>query len=79
MLNEVGFKDYYFYYPIPDYKMPLEIYSEDYLPTVGQISNLGHSFDRDRYVLFNETKAMNEAIKSNEFEEFANSFLIKVK
>ena len=59
--------------------MPIEIFSQDYLPSVGQISNLGHSFDRDRYVLFNETKAMNEAIKSNEFEEFANSFLIKLK
>ena len=78
MFNEVGF-NYYFYYPLPDYKMPIEIFSQDYLPRVGQISNLGHSFDRDRYALFNETKAMNEAIKSNEFDEFANSFLIKLK
>lgn len=78
MFNEVGF-NYYFYYPLPDYKMPIEIFSQDYFPSVGQISNLGHSFDRDRYVLFNETKAMNEAIKSNEFEEFVNSFLIKLK
>lgn len=78
MLSEVGFKNIYFYYPLPDYKFSNVIYSEDYLPKLDGIANVGHSLDRDRAVIFNEDKALCEAADSDMFEIFANSFLIKV-
>ena len=77
MLNEAGYKNVYFYYPLPDYKFPNVIYSEDYLPQIDGVTNVGHSLDRDRAVLFNEDKALGEAADSDMFEVFANSFLVK--
>ena len=77
MLKDAGYKDVYFYYPLPDYKFPNVIYSEDYLPKLDGVTNVGHSLDRDRAVLFNEDKALGEAADAGLFEIFANSFLIK--
>lgn len=76
MLCEVGFVNNEFYYPIPDYKMPNEIYSEYYLPKTGDIRNISTSYDRDRYKLFDEEKVFDSLCEDNLFEEFANSFLI---
>ncbi len=79
LFEEAGLKDYYFYFPLPDYKFPIEIYSEEYLPKDLSFNYLGHSYDRDRFVLFNENKALAEAAKNNDFKTFANSFLVKVR
>ena len=76
MIIEAGFTCY-FYYPLPEYQLPFVIYSEDYLPSYGQIINVAHSFNWDRYIVFDEAKALNEAVKSCHFETFANSFWIK--
>lgn len=32
ILTRAGFSQHQFYYPLPDYKMPQLIYSDDYLP-----------------------------------------------
>ena len=77
MLKDAGYKNIYFYYPLPDYKFPNVIYSEDYLPRLDGVTNVGHSLDRDRAVFFNEDKALGEAADAGVFEVFANSFLIK--
>ena len=77
MLSEAGFESVYFYYPLPDYKFANIIYSEDYLPAVDGITNIGHSMNYDRTIIFDEDKALSEAAQSGVFEIFANSFLIK--
>lgn len=74
IIKDSGLKCY-FYYPLPEYELPFEIYSEDYLPSV--INNVGHSFKEDRYIFFDENKALVEANRSGVFEMFANSYLIK--
>lgn len=76
MLSEAGFKNNEFYYPLPDYKMPNEIYSDDRLPKVGDIRNMTQVYDRDRYLLFDEDKVYDALCQDNLFREFANSFLI---
>ena len=38
LVKNAGFKNVEFYYPMPDYKMPLEIYSDYYLPTSSDIN-----------------------------------------
>ena len=35
IFNECGVNEYHFYYPYPDYKLPLEIYSDEWLPKKG--------------------------------------------
>lgn len=79
MIKESGFDSSYFYYPLPDYKFPVVIYSEDYLPLENEIKNVAHALDRPRYIMFDESKALNESVKSGTFDVFCNSFLIMAK
>lgn len=76
MLRKAGFARNEFYYPMPDYKLPTEIYSDDYLPSAGSLRNTVLAFDRDRYVMFNEAKAFDAVCQDGLFTQFANSFLI---
>lgn len=76
ILKEAGYQDLQFFYPLPDYKLPLEVYSEKYLPKHYPISGNTPNYDRNRINLFNEEKAMNDLIKDGMFEQFANSFLV---
>ena len=76
LMKEAGCTDIQFYYPLPDYKLPLEVYSEKWLPRHYPVSGNTPNYDRDRMDLFNEEKAMNELIAEGKFTQFANSFLV---
>lgn len=83
LLLEAGFKDLSFYYPLPDYKVPTEIFSDDYLPTpqhgirAGLLPSVDHS--RARIFLFNERLAVDNIVLNKSFGFFANSFLVFAK
>lgn len=77
LLYNNGFKKTKFYFPFPDYKLPKEIFSEKYLPKVGQLRGLIKNYDQDRIVLFNEGLAFDGIIKSEYLNVFSNSFLIE--
>lgn len=79
LLENNGFINNTFYFPFPDYKLPIQIFSESYLPKTGQIRNIIEVYDRDREVFFNEEKAFDNIIESNCFNVFSNSFLIECK
>lgn len=68
-----------FYYPYPDYKMPLTVYSDDYLPKESDILPKSPSFDRQRVVLLDEEAAIREAIKEGDFPQISNSFIVVAK
>ncbi len=76
LLVKAGFSKNEFYYPMPDYKMPTEIYSDDYMPNMGAIRGTMASLDRERYAFFDESKAFDSICKDRLFPEFANSFLV---
>lgn len=76
LLKESGYPTQEFYYPHPDYKMPMEIYSENWLPSIDSMLAQAPNFDFDKYELFNETQAYQGIIENNQFEFFANSFLV---
>jgi 2-polyprenyl-3-methyl-5-hydroxy-6-metoxy-1,4-benzoquinol methylase len=65
-----------FYYPYPDYKLPTMIYSDQYLPKIGELNNNIRNFDNDRIVNFNEAKAFDSIIEDDLFPVFTNSYLI---
>ena len=50
IMEECGYKNYKFYYPYPDYKLPRVIYSDDYLPRLGELNQNICNFDRERLV-----------------------------
>lgn len=71
-----GFSDIECYYPHPDYKLPLAIYSDEYLPNKGELGRIGSfNFDQDRLELFDVNKAFDSCIEDGMFPHYANSFL----
>ena len=76
LLEESGYKKQKFYYPHPDYKMPMEIYSEEWLPSVESLLSEAPNFDYERFELFSETEAYKGIIENGQYEFFANSFLV---
>ncbi len=76
LLREAGFTGLEFYYPLPDYKLPLEVYSEKRLPRTYPVIHNAPNYDRERYSFFDEESVMNELIREGKFEMFANAFLV---
>ncbi|MDO4616797.1 MAG: class I SAM-dependent methyltransferase [Lachnospiraceae bacterium] len=64
------------YYPYPDYKFPMQIFSDDRLPKIGELKELNYNFDRARMVLFDEIRAADSLIRNDLFPEYSNSFLL---
>jgi len=79
LLASAGFKEQRFFYPYPDYKFPMAVYSDESLPKKGELTANRMNFDRQRMVLFNETKAYDTMIEDGLFPLFANSFLVEAK
>ncbi len=68
-----------FYYPYPDYKFPTCIYSDRYLPKIGELNNNFNNFDADRLVTFDESKVFDTIIEEGMFPFYSNSFLLIVR
>lgn len=78
LIRSVGFCETRFYYPMPDYKFPKIIYSDEYLPKIDDLFDIySPNYDQDRVVLFNEREALKNIIKNKQFPFFANSFLVE--
>lgn len=76
LLLSCGLTDYEFFYPYPDYKLPLCIYSDKFLPRQEELNRNIWNYDTDRAVLFNEEKAFDSIIDEGLFPELSNAFLI---
>ena len=76
LLKKSGYENQDFYYPHPDYKMPMEIYSSDFLPSSTSHLSPAPNFDYERYALFDESDAYRGIIENGQYEFFANSFLV---
>ena len=79
LVESAGFPETTFFYPYPDYKMTTKIYSDAYLPLVGELNTNLQNFDRERMLFFDESKVFNSLIKEGLFAEYANSFLLEAK
>ncbi len=64
-----------FYYPFPDYKLPVTVFSDERLPKVSELAGESWNFDRDRFEAFDEARAFDEIINEGNFPFFSNSFL----
>lgn len=73
---DCGITDYAFYYPYPDYKFMTNLYSDEYQPKIGELSDNLRNFDRDRMVLFDERRAFDSIIREGLFALYANSYLV---
>lgn len=76
MLKAAGFTGLEFRYPVPDYKLPMEVYSDLRLPAPGDITYRAPNYDRERCDSFDEVKVTDQVCADGLFPDFANSFLI---
>ena len=76
MVNKCGFNNIEWYYPYPDYKMPMQVFSDDFLPTGEFLYPDIYSLDKDRITLFDEKKVIQNIADSGDFVQFSNSFLL---
>lgn len=79
LIKEAGDFTSKFYYPYPDYKFPLCIYSDEYLPKCGELNLTAYNYDRARMELFDERRVMDTVICNGMFPEFSNSFLVVIE
>ena len=64
-----------FYYPMPDYRLPITLYSDGYLPGKGDLTHAILAYDYPKYLRFDLGKMYDEVCEGKQFETFANSFL----
>ena len=77
LLKSVGLKHTQFYYPLPDYKLPNVIFSDEYLPNEAELSQYQVYYYEGTKIQFDEKKAYAQTIKNGVFDIFANSFLVE--
>lgn len=63
------------YYPVPDYRYPVTIYSDHYLPETGDVTNISARLDGPGFWFGNEEEVMAKICQNGVFTKFANSFL----
>lgn len=80
IIEEIGYKNYKFYYALPDYKMPNLIYSKDYTITKEDISRNFQYYGLDELVNFKENEVYLQLLNENKeiFNFFANSFFVEI-
>lgn len=78
IISKSGYEEVEFYYPYPDYKFCKSIHSDKYLPKANELFAYNR-IDQESYTVFDEIKAMNEAINNEMYPVFANSFLVFCK
>lgn len=78
LLDNVGLCYKRFYYPLPDYKLPNVIFSDEFLPDECLIENMYDVYYYEDAVLnFDEKRVYKEIIKEGKFDFFANSFFVE--
>jgi len=77
LLESCGFNAYKFYYPLPDYKFPYMIYTDETIDKFDDYLNL-KALDNYRFELFNEHKVMKQLSNENVLGTFSNSFFVDI-
>lgn len=76
ILNDIGFNNSQFYYPMADYKLPDVIYSDEFMPKPGDLRYYRCDYSDPRIYNFNDAAVCDQLCRDHVFDYFANSFLI---
>ena len=78
ILSDAGNLHAEWYYPFPDYKLPMTVYSDRRLPLKGELNRLETNYDRLRLQLFQESSVYDTLLANEMYPDFANSFLLLI-
>lgn len=78
LIRESGFANSFFYYPLPDYKLPTVIYTDECLPENSKLHDMCCYYAPDNAtVVIDEAGVYKDIIDNGVFSFFANSFLVE--
>ena len=78
IIRAAGYSNIEFYYPMPDYKFPTQIFSDYNLPKDEDVNFERVSYDNSRVYSFDENLVYRGLINEGMFGFFANSFFVEV-
>lgn len=78
ILKKLHLHDYRFFYPSPDYKIANEVYSDEYLPKVGDIRTFKKNYSDVQFYNFNDAIVNDQICFDGMFPYFSNSFLVMI-
>lgn len=79
LLQEAGYQQWQFYYPLPDWRYPQVIYTDGHLPTVDIFERLVPYHRKPKNMLLDERSMYRNVLASGGFPFLANSFLVECK
>lgn len=77
ILTQAGWNQWKFYYPMPDYKLPDVIYTDDKLPEPGELRNYRKDYNASRIYNFYDAVISDQLCADKMMDYFANSFLVE--
>lgn len=79
ILQNHGFQNYKFFYPLPNYENPSVIFSDSYLPDYTDTKLLYNNlYPKNTALVFQELQALKQLTKAGEFAFFANSYIVEI-
>lgn len=75
LVHEAGFQFVKTYYPYPNFRYLTALYTDEHLPSPGDLKTNLCNFEEERVVLFNEADVFDGLIREGKFQEFSNSYL----
>lgn len=73
-----GFSNTFFYYPMPDYKLPTVIFSDSFVPQTEALENpMYYYIPNASTMIASEADLYKDIVANNVFPFFANSFLVE--
>lgn len=75
-LTEAGFDQIHMYYPIYDYKLPFTIYSDEYLPSKGEISRYLPAYNYPEFLNVDLAKKFSQSAETGDFIYLTNSYIV---
>lgn len=79
IVRKAGFAHYKFYYPLPDYKLPQLVYTDEYLPERNLKERLLPYYRRSDTLVAAEEDLYDDIISNGVFPFFANSFFLECR
>ncbi len=65
-----------FYYPMPDYRLPVTVFSDSYLPEKGDLTDTITAYDYPKYLLMDVGASYDAVCEDGQFGQYANSFFV---
>jgi 2-polyprenyl-3-methyl-5-hydroxy-6-metoxy-1,4-benzoquinol methylase len=79
LLKTANLSKYRFYYPYPDYKFTIKMFSDEFMPNPKELTDNNLNLDNARLQLFDEAYVFEGLVNDDLFPLFSNSYLVVIE